>query len=82
MVAEFVEWVDSQSPDGPWVSPDDLDGTVCRCYSVGYIARDDEETLTLAISYHADETGRPHEWGHPLVIPKVAIVRRFRVPVV
>jgi hypothetical protein len=51
------------------------------CFSVGYVARDDDETLTLAQSYHS-ENGDVAQWGHPLSIPKVAIVSRFRVPVV
>jgi hypothetical protein len=76
MLAEFVEWLDSSSEGGPWVSPDDLDGKPVSCFSVGYVARDDDETLTLAQSYHL-ENGEVAQWGHLLSIPKVAILRRF-----
>jgi hypothetical protein len=82
MVAEFVEWVDSSSEGGPWVSPDELDGKAVTCCSVGYVARDDDDTLTLAQSYHLEDDGAVGQWGHPLSIPKVSITRRFRVPVV
>jgi hypothetical protein len=81
VTAEFVEWLDSSSEGGPWVSPDDLDGKPVSCFSVGYVARDDDETLTLAQSYHSED-GSVAQWGHPLSIPKVCIVSRFRVPVV
>jgi hypothetical protein len=82
VTAEFVEWVDSRSQDGPWVSPDELDGEAVTCFSVGYVAFAGDDALTLSMSYHADEKGDVAEWGHPLSIPKCAIVRRFRVPVV
>jgi hypothetical protein len=72
---EFVEWVDSSSEGGPWVAPGDLDGSSVPCYSVGYVARDDAETLTIAQSFHLED-GLVQEWGHALVIPKVSIVRR------
>jgi hypothetical protein len=81
VVAEFVEWFDSSSEGGPWVSPDELDGKPCLCFSVGYVARDDDDTLTLAQSYHLEDDAVT-QWGHPLSIPKVSITRRFRVPVV
>jgi hypothetical protein len=81
VVAEFVEWVDSSSEGGSWVSPDELDGSVVSCFSVGYVARDDDETLTLAQSFHSEDE-KVLQWGHVLLIPKCAIVNRFRVPVV
>jgi hypothetical protein len=58
-----------------------LDGKPCLCFSVGYVALDSDDTLTLAQSFHRDD-GEVTQWGHPLSIPKVAITRRFRVPVV
>jgi hypothetical protein len=72
VVAEFVEWFDSSSEGGSWVSPDELDGSVVSCFSVGYVARE---------SFHSEDE-KVLQWGHVLLIPKCAIVNRFRVPVV
>jgi hypothetical protein len=72
---EFVEWVDSSSDGGPWCSPDDLEGPLLPCFSVGYVAREDAVSVTLAQSFHEDK-GSVQEWGHALTIPKVAITRR------
>jgi hypothetical protein len=68
-------------PNGVPVISGSSEAQPCLCFSVGYVALDSDDTLTLAQSFHRDD-GEVTQWGHPLSIPKVAITRRFRVPVV
>lgn len=76
----YVEWVDSAS-DGPWVDPDALEIAAAkqlgmRCHSLGFLAREDDVSLTLATSYNLDKHGEVAEWGQATTIPKVAITKR------
>jgi hypothetical protein len=84
VVAEFVEWDDSWAQgEGPWLDPADLDGAVQSTFSVGYIAHENDVSVSIAQSFHlVDGSAEVAQWGHVLTIPKCAITRRFRVPVV
>jgi hypothetical protein len=81
--AEFVEWVDSCANSDAWISREDVEFTVKRCHSVGFVVDDSEDALTLAGSYGTEADGTTtDQLGMVITIPKVAIVARFRVPVV
>jgi hypothetical protein len=43
----LVEWLDSRRGEG-WVRLDELESTVTKCHSVGWIIAKDKESLTLS----------------------------------
>jgi hypothetical protein len=54
-----------------------LDGKVVTVFSVGYVAMETDDALTLSMSFHAeDDSDDVAEWGHPMSIPKVAVLSR------
>jgi hypothetical protein len=79
----YVEWVDS-SCGGPWTDIDELEASATlaielKCFSIGFVAHEDERTLTLAMSYNLNRRGEVNQWGQPVTIPKVAITKRKSV---
>jgi len=66
----YVEWVDASYQEGP-LAEDDFEPRVVLV-SAGLLAREDDESLTLASDYDP----RTGEWRHVSHIPKVNVVRR------
>ena len=66
----IVEWLDSRRGEG-WVRLDELESTVTRCRSVGWIVAKDAESVTLA--GHLGEN--PDQCCGDLTIPNRAVVR-------
>ena len=75
---ELVEWVDSLSITDRWVSSAALEGepSFGVCHTVGYLVREDEQSVLLAQSFSLNRDGDVEEWGHVWGIPKVAIRSR------
>lgn len=64
----MVEWLDSRRGEG-WVRLDELESTLTKCRSVGWIIAQDKESLTLA--GHLGDN--PAQCCGDLTIPKRAI---------
>jgi hypothetical protein len=64
----LVEWLDSRRGEG-WVRLDELEGTVTKCRSVGWIIFKDRQSVTLA--GHIGEN--PAQCCGDLTIPSRAI---------
>lgn len=64
----LVEWLDSRRGEG-WVRLDELNGTVTKCKSVGWIIAMDDSSMTLA--GHLGE--EPEQCCGDLTIPKCSI---------
>jgi hypothetical protein len=64
----LVEWVDSRRGEG-WVRLAEINGTVTKCRSVGWIVAKDDCSLTLA--GHIGE--EPEQCCGDLTIPKCSI---------
>lgn len=74
-VAELIEWADSRQPTNEWVRlDDDLQMTYCRCYSVGFVVREDKDVIALAANL-ADVEEKAQATG-VIVIPRVAVLKR------
>lgn len=75
---ELVEWVDSWSITDRWITPDGLERerAPALCTTVGFLVREDEESILLAQSFALNADGELEEWGHVWGIPKVAIRSR------
>lgn len=70
----MIQWVDNYCQDG-WVHPSRLNTSPSRIVSVGFIAHEDENSVTLTDSW-SEDSGNVH---CPLSIPKVSITKRLRV---
>ena len=70
MKLAYVEWLDASYQEGP-LAEDDFEPRVVLV-SAGLLAREDDETITVATDYDA----RADEWRHVSHIPKVNIVRK------
>src|SRR6266540_6057098 len=69
-----VEWVDAHVHDR-WVGADDLRETApALCVSVGYLAQDEPEFITLAQSIGTKVAGGVEEYGQPITIPRAALI--------
>ncbi len=66
----LVEWLDSRRGEG-WVRLDELESTVTRCRSVGWIVAKDRDSVTLA--GHLGEN--PDQCCGDLTIPNKAIIK-------
>jgi hypothetical protein len=66
----LIEWLDSRRGEG-WVRLDELDSTVTRCRSVGWIVARDRDSVTLA--GHLGEN--PDQCCGDLTIPQKAMLR-------
>jgi hypothetical protein len=64
----LVEWLDSRRGEG-WVRLAEINGTVTKCRSVGWIVAKDDYSLTLA--GHLGE--EPSQCCSDLTIPKCSI---------
>lgn len=64
----LVEWLDSRRGEG-WVRLDELENTVTKCRSVGWIISKDRQSVTLA--GHLGEN--PAQCCGDLTIPRRAI---------
>ena len=69
MKLAYVEWLDASYQEGP-LGEDDFEPRVVLV-SAGLLAREDDETITVAADYDA----RAGEWRHVSHIPKVNVVR-------
>ena len=47
-----------------------------KCCTLGFLAREDDTSISVALSYGLDKHGEVHQWGQVTTIPKVAILRR------
>lgn len=70
MKLAYVEWLDASYQEGP-LGEDDFEPRVVLV-SAGLLAREDDETITLATDYD----GRNGEWRHVSHIPKVNVIRK------
>lgn len=71
----LIEWADSRQPTSGWAFLDDADQhTYCRCYSIGFVVREDQEMIALAANM-ADIEDKPQTTG-VIVIPRVAVLKR------
>jgi len=66
----LVEWLDSRRGEG-WVRLDELDSTVTKCRSVGWIVARDSASITLASHIGED----PEQCCGDITIPSRAIVK-------
>jgi hypothetical protein len=64
----LIEWLDSRRGEG-WVRVGDLNATVIKCKSVGWVVAKDADSLTLA--GHLGE--EPEQCCGDLTIPKCSI---------
>ncbi len=73
-VAILVEWADSRQPTNEWVKIGARGNRdFCRCYSVGFVVRDDD-VIALAANV-ADVEDEAQATG-VIVIPRVAVLKR------
>lgn len=72
----LVEWVDS-SRVVDWQPIKDLESSVTRCRSVGWVAVDADDCIVIVP--HMDDDGWQGCGG--MTIPKVAITRRVEIDV-
>lgn len=71
----LIEWADSRQPTSGWAFLDDADQhTYCRCYSMGFVVREDREMIALAANM-ADIDEKAQTTG-VIVIPRVAVLKR------
>jgi hypothetical protein len=66
-----VEWLDASYQEGP-LGEDDFEPRVVLV-SAGLLAREDDETITVAADYDA----RADEWRHVNHIRKVNVIRNY-----
>lgn len=90
---EYIEWVDSCSPNGAhsvWSSPESMACVVdapVMCVSVGWVFSESKVSVGLASSVSPlgvlgslQDLEGTSEVSGVIVIPKVAIVRRVAIP--
>lgn len=66
----LVEWLDSRRGEG-WVRLDELEGTITKCRSVGWIVAKDAVSVTLAS--HLGES--PAQCCGDMTIPSRSVLR-------
>jgi hypothetical protein len=71
----FVEWLDSRRGEG-WVRLAEMESSVTRCKSVGWIVARDSDSVTLAS--HMGEN--PDQCCGDITIPKKAILTLIQLP--
>lgn len=79
----YVEWVDSVQPQPSWRQFDDLsdfDLAPCICVSIGWVIRETDDALSLAISLSDEGTDSMAVSGLA-TIPKTAITKIVTVNV-
>ena len=68
-----IEWVDSRQPTASWRRVSDLGYlSECRCFSVGFLIRQDDQATVLALSI-SDEGDEMQATG-VFVIPTAAVL--------
>ncbi len=67
MKCAYIEWIDSCHMDS-WHHSDSLEGAKSE-HSVGLLVKDEQEFITIALSWAPLSS----EYGHLIAIPKVAI---------
>lgn len=72
----LVEWLDSRRGEG-WVRLDELEGTVTRCRSVGWIVAKDSSSVTLASHLGED----PAQCCGDMTIPLRSVLKMVPIPV-
>ena len=76
---EQVEWVDSVNLHG-WHGEKDLDKEeIDAIVSVGYLARETENAVFLALSWDDNKDGDRMPWAQVTIIPKVSITSRRKL---
>jgi hypothetical protein len=69
-----VRWVDSATSEG-WQDEQDVRKEALKVHTVGFLVRESESTLTLALTRsRLGEGATP--WCHTIAIPKCSIYRR------
>jgi hypothetical protein len=68
---ELVEWKDAHNDQDGWVAGDDVEDAIITVYSVGWVVKETENNVTLAMDLCEDED--THTRGR---IPKGMIVSR------
>ena len=74
----IVEWLDHTEPGLPnWTSSTYQTSHLASCFSVGWVVRQDADTMVLVphISYTEEDT----EWSTPLLIVKNAILNIWEI---
>ena len=72
-VLYHIVWADSQSPSNPgWLEPCEIDPRVSMIDSVGYLAHENKESITL-VAHLTDCGGQGMGF---MTIPKSAIVKK------
>jgi hypothetical protein len=65
----WIEWIDSTTRGG-WLERHESKAADIRCLTIGFFAKEDDETITLSGCY-----SRLENWLDPITIPKVAITK-------
>jgi hypothetical protein len=78
MRAVYVEWADSETIElGGWSLVKEINHEIHVCVTVGWLAREDSESIVVASSISASGD----QCSCACVIPKVSIVRRLYIAV-
>ncbi len=64
-----IEWIDSSSDTGRWTTPEEIDNDVLEVVSIGFLVKEDDRQITLALNRIAE----PEQYCQMVSIPKVAI---------
>ncbi len=72
MKVEKVEWLDSRAPSSGWQELGDLPTNLPSVLTVGFVAREDDESLTLVCGLDKFK----EDFSGGMIIPKSAIVKR------
>lgn len=74
----LVEWLDHTDGGNEWQSPTD-ELIVHHCFSVGWVAGEDDEVIKLVPHVSADEEDEDFQYSGPMKIVKSCIVRRIPI---
>ena len=70
----LIEWADSRQPTIGWVRLAEMEQSeFCRCYSIGFVVKEDKETIALASNVADIEDGA--QATGIIVIPRVAVLK-------
>ncbi len=73
----YVEWIDARGCHGNWVEFDDMDSSVCKMRSVGFVLTKTDQFIHLVPHYGAD----PEQGVGDMVIPQSAITKMVALAV-
>ena len=70
-----LEWVDSASDNGRWTLEEDIENSIVKVISYGFVVEDKPEYITLALSYISEQP----QYCQMISIPKCAIVSKKEI---